>query len=361
MKVVGVGCVWFAPALETERREIKRDEFLKSLKVALERLENVSNVQTVSVLEKPFMNLTAVERGNDTVIVPILHGCRLSCDIYLPYRIQEKFWGKLAVERWSIIIHFAYEMPIMYVHYSQPEGNTKLDPSSVVVVTRKYLEQKLDGTDIRCGCVGPSPFHADFKVIVESDTTPSSLREAAAPSPGYGSFEIVVSTNSDQDFLKALFHHKDVFGKFYLLSNLRSAYITHKISIASSARELVAVQPSNILKRMASSFRQSKPIDKMNEHLVLERLIRMDMEGALERGEQSGLIGDGTALDRYFEEYRHTSKQTNWSEFSQVAKFFEDRRHHIFRNLTAVIAGLIGGLVGAVIGSLLTYVLTVAR
>jgi hypothetical protein len=362
VKVFGVGCIWFAPASEAEQKSGKRDEFLAQLKVTLERLENISNVSTRSLFDKPYMNHALIEKGQTKIIVPILHGCSLSFDLYLPYRVQETIQDRLPIENLKIHIHYGYEMPVVYVVYEHPESFKGLiAPSMAIVVIRKFLEQKLAGSDMLCGCVGPSPFHADFRVVPDPSVAAPELRNVTHPHRGYGEFDLVLPSDDDIHFLKTLFQYRSVFSKFYHFSNLRVRALGHQEAIMASAKNLVTSEPKDVVERVIESYRQSKPIDSMNRHIVSERLVRMELENGIEESDREELSSPGTPLAKYFETYRGIAKRSTWSEFSDVAKFFEDRRHHVFRNMTAVMAGIIGGVVGALLGSLLTFALTVGK
>lgn len=358
MKVFGIGCIYFGYLNDDVGFDISHPkEYLEDISNRLEKVENISNINVYGGTQ--FSNLAVVvERGNDTLI-PLPQGWRVEFDLYLPFRVQESIYARSDVEAVHVDILFGYEMPVAICSYEWPDEEGDASPSSSVVVVRKYLQKKLSDLNFVCNCVGPSPFHANFVLRETEFEDRFGIDDVTDNRLGYASIELVAPKETDLIDAFEKTNLDSIFSVYYSLSNLRSKVLNSQTLIANSARNLLEEkEQSGKLKIFKSLKNHQVNIDVLNREIFRETLLRLDMSNALAEADHNEISGDERPLDYFFSEYRVLASQENWSKFSEVAKFFEERRQKIIGNATAIVSGIIGGLVGATIGSLATYLLT---
>ncbi|HSX55708.1 MAG TPA: hypothetical protein VLG14_10450 [Sphingomonas sp.] len=357
MKVFGVGCLYFG-YLEGKSPST-RDDFLRDIKARLENVENVSSVTINTIYDEEHLPRALINKEGAEIEVPLAHGARLEFDIFLPFRIQESFYTKCDVETIHVDVIWEYDMPLAFVSYEWPDEEGDAAPSGLVVVLRKYLEKKLSTGNFKSGCIGPSPFHANFAIIETELNDGFKIDDVSADRLGYASMEIIAPRNSSVLQSVEAVRLNDALSKFYQLSELRSRAIREQTSIVANSRALLEQEnPSTIQDKIKRIRRRPAEIDILNQNVFHEMLIRLDMSSALSEAERYQLISKNNPLSRFFERYREMSIEQSWGKFSDVAKFFEERHQKAIGNVTAILAGIIGGIVGSLIGSLATYALT---
>ncbi len=363
MKVFSVGCIYFGYLIDSGDMPAAisdRGVFVKDLKDRLERVENISDLEFVGADDLRYGTVIEIQEDCGEILVPIPHGgVKLGFDIYLPFRVQDSVHERCDVENIRVDIIFGYEMPIAITSYDWPDEEGDASPSGSMVIVRKYLQKKLDDDIFKCGCVGPSPFHADFSLIETELNEGISIHDVSDSKLGYASVELRAPAGFD--FIQAFYVAglESIFSKFYMLSELRSRALSAQAAIVNSSRQLLdAPRDQGLIGRVKSWRNQSEMIDSLNSEVFKEMLLRLDISGAISEGEQYDIIGSEKPMNRFFSEYRTLSSEQAWSKFADVAKFFEERRQKTIGNATAIFAGVIGGILGSVIGSLATYLLT---
>lgn len=360
MRVFGIGCIYFgydAQLIEPEYLQPAR--YLADLKTRLERIENISNVE-VSGGDTPYSSVASVEDGDQQIIIPMpQRAARCGFDLYLPFRVQDIVFERCDVESVRVDVIFPYEMPVAIISYEWPDEEGDAYPSVAVAVVRKYLKEKMCDESFKCGSIGPSPFHADFVLRETEFEDRFGIDDVSENRLGYASIEIVSPVNNDLvgSILKS--NLDSTFSMYYNLSNLRIRGMRSQGIIYEKSRELLENREKDKLFRRWNYLRkQGEAIDTLNSEIFSESLIRLEMENALADAERSEIAGTGRPLDRFFLEYRSFASQDNWTKFSDIGKFFEERRQKYIGNVTAIFSGIVGGLVGAIIGSLITSALT---
>lgn len=357
VKAFGIGCIYFGYKDENAEEIEDRDLFLLDLKRRLEGVESVSEISFSNVTEKPYGDLVGLKDSlGDEVLVPIVHGgFQIAFDIFLPFRIQDAIYERCDVETFHVDMVYGYELPVTLISYDWPEEEGDAQPSSAVVIARKYLEKKLTDDKFVCAALGPSPFHANFALIEAKLDEGVRLVDNSISRAGYAAIELIAppATPLLDAFLDA--ELENVFSIFYRLAYLRSQAISSHSAILDSAYGLLeSGKPSNITAKIKIMWERGKTINSLNREIFTERLLRLDMARLIADNERSEIIGSGAVLDRHFDEHRSICSETSWSSFSEIAKFFEERRQKALGNFTAIIAGIVGGG----IGSVATYLLT---
>jgi hypothetical protein len=356
VKAFGVGCVYFGYSEDAELPG-GGDACKEHLLELLGQVENLSNIQEQGKIL--YDSYTTIENNDRDIIVPMLYGSCISFDIFLPFRIQENISEVCDVELLHVDLVWGYEMPLMFVSYDWPDEEGDAAPSSGIVVVRKYLEKKLTKDGIVCSCVGPSPFHADFSVVPSKIDEGIDLVNVSGSDVGYSSIELRLPPG--KSFAEAIENNtvQDFFSVYYHLAQLQNQAIRKHLVIINNAKILLNQENRRIwFGRVRDYFNHPKCIDVINREIIEETLIRMEMTEKMSQAIENRYIREGSGFDKFFSEFRVIINQDAWGKFSDVAKFFEERRQKTIGNLTAIISGLMGGMLGALIGSFSTYYLT---
>lgn len=363
MKVFGIGCIYFGyPGVsETGHSEkIDREKYIDDLVGRLEAVENVSNVNFHGDQAIPYGGTLSIDEGYREILTPTIQGgARMEFDIYLPFRVQEGIHGRCDVELVHIDIVWGYELPVTIISYDWPDEEGDADPSTAVVIFRKYLQNKITDDSFICGCIGPSPFHADFALIESALDNGVVVNDISGDLLGYAQIEVICPSGTS--LTDAFYRSKldSILSKYYLLCEMRSRAISAHTSIVSNSRDLLSENDNaGFFKRLLSNVMRSRQIDEVNSDVFMEMLLRLEISNAIADAERYQLIGEDAPMDRFFSEFRKMATEDSWSKFADVAKFFEDRRQHFIRNASGLIAGVVGGVVGALIGSVATFALT---
>jgi hypothetical protein len=221
----------------------------------------------------------------------------------------------------------------------------------VVMVVRKFLEQKLKGK-IECRSIAPSPFHANF-IVEQSDRSSVDLADKSDGRAGISTLQFTVPRDGNPlDHI--IRTHNDLFGRFYYLSTLRSKLIRERGAIVTGISGIVDEPVRGVFAKLKSLRTMREEIDEIQRQVFHERLNRIVADDYLNEARASDQLGVGTPLERFFNEYNEMARQGIWAEFAQVAAFFEERRHKVMGNLSVLTAGIIGGIIGALIAGAAT-------
>lgn len=365
MKVVGVGCIWLdlSTPVAFDDEQVSGRDILNSFKRALESIENISNVVISGVDDATdrYWQGAEVTHGNDeNRIIPIFPFCNISFHIYLPERVQKqisdgRYCGS---ESFHVDLVYDYYMPVTYVSYDIDPAHGALNPSTAVMIIRKLLEQRLSG-DVISGCVGPSPFHADFMVIPRAGDDDESTFLERVPGKYFGYETIIISCPASlSDIPDILSSVTDVFAAFYYLHVFRAKILKRSSYVMDLAQGLLEPKNEKRFKRMVKMFRDGRVIADISREMTLGRLDHLRMEEFIQEGERGDFLGDKTPIKRYFLEFRQSKKTSIWHEIEGLIRFSEERRQKLFSNFSTLSASLLGGIIGAVIASTLTYLLT---
>ena len=111
-------------------------------------------------------------------------------------------------------------------------------------------------------------------------------------------------------------------------------------------------------RRLGSSLSASKEIDRIHRNIIQERVERIEVAQYIANCVGRSGLGMGTPLERYYDRFRMMDEGGAWSQFADVANFFEDRRQKLFGNISVLIGGIVGGIIGALLGATVTSYLS---
>lgn len=351
MIAFGIGCFQFRYSDDDRLAEFEPVQFKTELIGALEQVENISNVRH-ALLDYEFIGFRSFEEDENGDIFPVVVGFEIYFDIFIPKKVQYADRMMPDVELFHVHIKYGYEKPVAFVWYEANGANSDRGSDAVLIV-RKYLEDRIP-PDFVFDVIGPSPFHANFKFSPAAQEHHDIL-DVGVKLPGYGLFALEGPSAGKRAPLSGVVNFlTDIFSRYYYLQGIDLEISQTRARIIRSTRSLLSDKNVNFLDRIKKSLIYRRSINSFQGDIIEERFLRTYASSFMEECDRQGGLASGTALDRFFQEFRDSISQKEWSEFGDVARFFEERRLRFIGNLNAIFAGVIGGLVGAVIGAAMT-------
>ncbi|MGN6146980.1 MAG: hypothetical protein ACTHPD_00420 [Rhizomicrobium sp.] len=365
MKAIGIGCYWFANKKyrSGEFEGFSFEEYIRQLHSALERVDNVSNVEID--LDENFLSgplLTFSDR--DENFLPMFSAGSVSFDIFMPARLQEKYAFELAVgngiENFHVDVRYLYDTPVAFISFdlpAEPKDWRDLSPSFAVAFIREHLKAKLShDPNIELGFLGPSPLHADiFLKHTDRPLTEPHAEDISADPDSYRTFLFHVPKD-DQNLLQTFEDlYENVLATFYRVALFRSELIRLRDAIIETTQSLFQ---SNRAKGLVGTIREyskiGRVIDSAFELVLEERLCRVYMTEFVEERRTQSLQEKNIFYPMVMREVNDIT-QTPLEDVKEILRMVEERRQQYFGNFSTMIAGIAGGLIGAIIGAAMTF------
>lgn len=233
----GVGC-WDFGLVVADRSSFDLDAFPDRLSEQLGKIPTLSNLE-IHDRDSEFRYGSFLSHklpGKDSN-AQFCHGLidEIVFDLLIPQRIQEELTESTALdntgtENFRVHIHYSYYGPVGYI---QLINTTSDSPSAAVRVVREYLKKTI--SEMKGGLVfsfvGPSPFHADFKLCgwEGSDESDRHFESSIRQSQSYADITFTCTSEMhSNEALKILFKHLSrELGFFYDFKLADSRSIVH--------------------------------------------------------------------------------------------------------------------------------------
>lgn len=333
---------------DEEKRSIS--EHFQHVRDELSAIENLTDL-VVEGTEGQYGSIVTFE-DDGSYDYPNTYWVRIAFGLYIPLKVQERLNAPCGIEKISVLIVNHYHAPVCYVYSS--EGLENFDPSTGIMLVRRYLEEKLKGSALKFGSIGPSPFHARFWTTGgEKERLILVGRE-----PGYKDYVFTYDKSSTSGLTEFTDRYGDEFSLFYYLHNVRRASLHLQSAILTESRRLIENPAAEGCGKAHSLIRAGTSIDQLNRDVMSDQLYRKEMTSLiLERGE-SEPTESFDDIEYHFRELTRFSKEEQHTVAKDVIRTMEARRQSFFQNVSVLVSGLFGGIIGALLGSMLTYVLT---
>lgn len=353
MKVFGVGCLQFRYKSHDLLERFNPISFKKDILSALENIENLSHLDSI-LLDDDIMGFRSFPIDSDGNVYPCVCEFQVAFKIYIPLKAHSTIVNNFSVEHFNVHIRYGYEKPVMYVWYEVDEITHDNAPSDAIIVVREYLKSRISG-NVLCDIIGPSPFHANF-FISETDEKPK-LIDLSPSNQGYGLFKLSIGdiNNTLWGLSSATYYLTGILSRFYYLEVMSRLLNNRRRDIIEHTNNLLEDNGGGILSRIRNTWKNTKTVESLQRSIIEENVRRIQAKDLLTEYERQDGIANGTPLRRYFSEFEDDLTHNEWRSFSDVAKFFEERRLRLVANFHVVFAGLFGGLIGALLGLAASY------
>jgi hypothetical protein len=365
----GVGCFSFG-IQKSPPFQLRGVEYVSQLQSALEKIPTISeiNIEAESDFKAISLevekNIPKLDEDYGFFPPPSIH-LEISFKLYIPARIQQQFdkaieFASQPCEKFRVTVYSTYHFPVTFVELL--EDTTEYEPSSGVVVVRKYLEkefEKIDSELIRFESLGPSPFHADFMLCEDSENereNPHGFRCEIDQQRGYDDVTFYYKSKYCDTLANArdiLFYElKDELSVFYRSVHSEVMQMHAWCSLTDRIQNVLSAQ------KQKSMFRTSLNLVRNYReiHDIAIELCQFEANELMflsKAGKDLKDLFTDTAIPYLEPLLRKQIESPNsypCSQIRDVLNLLEMRRS----NLTGAIIVLISAIIGGVVGSLIT-------
>jgi hypothetical protein len=366
MTSFGVGCFHFGIRF-VEPHKLTFADYLRDLRAVLASIDTITEVQIderrIDLKEEFEVYDQPPDMSNGDCFPQFAH-LRYSFLIYIPFRIQAELLGigekfvDSGSEQFRVYVRYSFNGPVTFVEPQDHADNAR--PSTGVVVVRKYIERRLDGSSkpLIFDSIGPSPFHADFylkEVPPTEDKVPFHV--SYVHSRAYDSIRIEAGVAgvmpSFADVLVGLFETiEDELSFFYDMKRDRASHIDRWTTLESSVRRAVAANSARHgLDRLRWLILRRVKLRNLIHSILGFRADIAFFKGSLRESYRQ--LYDAGKLQHFVKNYVDAGiaglYEYPLAESLEMVKFEYDRATKFFEWTTIVAAAAIGGVVGAVV------------
>jgi hypothetical protein len=357
----GVGCFHFGLMQTRPPERLTVREYVNLVADALNAVQTINNV-AVGVLEggeRSFSLLDEPPKGVEWGDAhPFPHFFRASFNLYIPRRIQKEFAQITSVpdngaENFLLYIAHSYASPIAFVVPQDANGTEH--PSESIPVVREYLRKQInvDGAKIRFESLGPSPFHANFK-ITSDPTLDRRVKAELIKEIGYARVDISVDpgqyesiTQAFEDVRYQLSFELDVFYSIIQSENrLRLAWS----DVQDLLRDATEESTGDWLSRTRSYFVKATKLRELHSEIASFEAMSIRSRHATQRLVRR--LYDQTTMEVIKPLIESALEDREVYPIEQVGRlvdFMERRQSKAVELLVVLIAAVIGGVAGALL------------
>lgn len=348
-------------------------EYGTEIESALKAIANISEIEVfcgdpLNPTEQTFEhNGDISDFSARTDWFPYVFFLEISFNIYLPHRVQAEILEtqeeslEIHSERFRILMRNCYHSPVAFITPLDAQTDD-CRPSDAVVLMRRYLEREIQKQDgkLKLESTGPSPFHADFFLRLESGINLAAFDISLERKHGYDKVIFVGKKDQFQDdnaALEKLIDELEYELELYYLI-IRSGNSCHFAweRIDSHVSDLMR---SGHKKGMYAQFRraytQGHRLSDLVDHICEFRSLLISDRQMIKEAYRNTYASDGY-LKPYIDDVFNNPPQFPVNEISELVRFRE-QRHSRFWEIFAVLSS---AALGALVGSLVTYFLTIA-
>ncbi len=360
-RAFGVGCFNFRLVREVPF-QFKVSDYVDHIERALCRLTSLSDLEityAASAENRIFYaeaNIPPLADGGG--VFPFLPSGRICFTLFIPKRIQEDLIGSTdtQTEIFRISIYDQYHGPVSYIECV--DAAPDCSPSTAVQVVREYLSKEFSKfEDVAFESLGPSPFHVDFYVHKNPET--STFDAIEIPDSGYE--KIIVSSGNISKSPGALAEIYEAFGEeldlYYYLTGKRSIQINSWLELENQWLILRNAVNSPIrFWQISKKFENHK---HSRELLSAAYTFSAASSIAKQNATESMRSCYGKGLKSYFKARSEALLEEAFPNYPvqaiiSWATHIHDSSFKLAEIVTVLLSGLLGGFIGALVTALLT-------
>jgi hypothetical protein len=369
----GAGCFVLSPRAKAPF-QLTGGDYLRQVSETLTLAQGIADVE---VSAAPYFDKESY--SFDTPITPLDAGPTdfppSDCDLWISFRVHilariqtqilrdtSQGWqtDETLPEDFIVTMTTGFDSPVAFVEPTDlPTG---YDPSRAVIVVREYLKRELGDNPtapLRFECLGPSPFHAQFRLQAFRQRTPTAVRPAdwswQSTYAGYEDITItynpaVLPTLADaQGSVYMSLREQLSIGYYAIQVRLELEHIWDDLerkvnSLADMHRR------GGVKAYFGRTFRV--PQELLNATLALTdyELKELTALRSVQSVYQSHYDHEThPCVAKQVQEYVNQVKPLPVDQFKRLIELFDRYRAERFAGLNVLISAILGGLVGAVL------------
>lgn len=348
----GVGCFHFQ-SLTALKAHDGFEEYKKNLMDFLNRDNLVKEIDFIGFPKDiHFGDFDSNNRSPDgslddlEFIYPSFNYGTIKIKLVIPFRLQKEYLGSFgdALETEELIISIVYNRhePVAFVRTDQIIDN----PSKAVIIAWKHMRKNWTDSDhIQFCMLGPSPFHADFFVLKNTEK-----KNYVELNRRYGYDDINIHVNSEikkdvplEDFIH--FRLKDELCLFYGTIWKRNTLNYEFLQVETDVNRFF----SSELENKRGLFTKKNNFDAYRALIRLEKIDAdiqsIDREFKREREVIVQKLGE-SSLDVITESYIDELKEIPITQYRNIITTLKERHSTNSTNKATIISAFIGVFIG---------------
>ena len=359
----GVGCWDFGIRCQPSL-EFTVEDYVAGLREQLEAIPSLNNLNITTLWDDTEDKITFrhAQKTDDGMAV-LAKGVvsRIDFDLYIPFRIQDglarlRARSDTGTENFRIHVLYVYYSPVVFVELLDPTD--PCTPSTAMVVIREYLWSELRKThDLVFTYVGPTPFHADFRIepgpVHHDDRT---FERTTLDSRAYSSIafryrpgsSLTNAQSAFEELVEEIGHELDVY---YFLHRTTSENIEAWDEIERLFLDIIShSERTGWWQRMRSARLQSRDIRKLSIRLARFQAEQISDEYAIRKAFYDTYERNIPCyLKPYVEAEMKERPVFPTVPVADLLGFFERRRSKGLELLVIVAAAIVGGVAGSLL------------
>ena len=363
-----MGCFHFGYT-RTAPFEFKGAEYIARLEESLRSITNIESLEMENSGElKARDEKVAVETqpiGEGLNWCPGWDSMLVRLRLRVPFRVQAELIGvdesslETFTERFDVEIRQVYHSPVAIVEPIDPAE--ECEPSSAVQIVRELLRSAFDRmptAEIRFSCLGPSPFHANFRIEFadpDEDFETGGFRSEEAEGPGYSEITFYADPDSFATLRDAKYALLSRIGPeldlFYLSCQIRASEMREWEKVEATIAELLGTeQAPGVRGRVIRGFSFGRLLAKTYSAILDYEAFSIENIDEWQRrfSEQYALGGEYYLRERVALQEKELYKRPVQQRM-QLLTFMEKRRQNVLQNFVVLASAILGGLVGSLI------------
>lgn len=361
----GIGCFHFWP-VRPSPFTMDFESYVSAVDDALQSVQTITNIEIdhggSEVAIDVAHELLQLSDGEDFVPHPSYLEIRFN--VYIPFRIQEKLYEtelppEVFAENFRVEIRYAYHGPVCFIEPVNPTEPAR--PSDAVRLVRDYLEQEINSGDtgVKFDVLGPSPFHANFRLYPIETAPEARIERVFTPqytnTPGYDEISIAYSKSAfptiDEARTKFYDASEQEFGLFYQIVLCRAQSLSAWEKIDGIMVELVDLQGKRKLAaRLKNTLLRGKYIRELFTNLIIFESKQVEAQSFISNSYRDSYSNDERSfIKSYVDEEIAQQPSFPTKQANELALFLENRRSKSIELLVVLLSALVGGIAGSVI------------
>ncbi|CQI96512.1 Uncharacterised protein [Yersinia rohdei] len=366
MKVFGGACFNFS-LKSIPGKIITVCEYVQEIEISLNKIHNVANIEVDYLEEDSYedieLDYIRGDMNHGYGAYPQVPCLNVKFDIYLPYRVQSEILNEsdstllTKSENFRVYIFETFYGMASYVEVLNcQEGSSG---SYAVRVIRDFLDSEFKKIDtfLFFDFLGPSPFHADFKLISGNDIE-NKITMERIKIKGYDELLFNYNPNcfaSDEDALSHIFEELNTeLSYFYVLVSAKVRLMYRWEDIENDLNNIFLLEENK--NSVSVFFRRKKVINAIlkkiwifkSEVISSSGSEKINYDSIYKRG------GDVFFLQEFVDEEIESKYTYPVSDTKELVDFFESKNSKSIELFVTFITAVVGGIIGSVVTVLIS-------
>jgi hypothetical protein len=365
----GVGCFHFGYSPKAGGQG-SGETYVKELNRVLSGISNIENVHisaddTFHILSTSDTSPYLTSGGK--TFPPSGHGLEINFTLYIPKRFQADHLRSIVdlddiSERFQVFIDYGFSHPVTFVRSISNDPDTS--GSGGVHICSKFLKDYFEknkfNSEIVFEVLGPSPFHAEFKLNEVSldefsQSGTSGFMCSLVDGHGYADIEFRYPKEAFDSATMAFEHLRyrlhEQFEYFYEFQRWQKLRMESWDELSDNLQALTSeLLRTGVSSRLQEYFRSSHKVDSAIIHLANFESAEIHFQHQMQTARQRLRIQDQTPeIEPFIAKQERESIVFPTNQTRQTLELLRARRTHTSTNLIVLIAAILGGAFGALI------------